>query len=262
MNGLPARHALRLLHAVPHRRARRSYTGEPIPHDDLAGLADFAERWRPWPGARCAVIAEAPPSLFMGVIGAYGGISGSPSALAFIGSGPAEAVGYSGEAMVLEATASGLQTCWVAGVFRPGVVEALVPVSAEERVFAVSALGRALPSPSRKERLLFGAGRDKKRRPLEEIAPGQDAWPGWARAAVAAAQVAPSAVNRQPWRFTLSGEGLLVSCATPELPRAPKRLDCGIAMLHAELGAFGEGVTGRWRLLESPDIAVFVPDGG
>ena len=191
MNGLPAQEALRLLQAVPRRRARRSYTGEPVPERDLAELAAFAKQWQPWPGARCAVIAEAPPALFMGVIGAYGGISASPSALAFIGSGPAEAVGYCGEAMVLEATARGLGTCWVAGVFRPGVVEALVPVSAEERVFAVSALGHAMASPSTRERLLFGAGRAKKRRPLEEIAHGQDGWPAWARSAVTAAQIAP-----------------------------------------------------------------------
>lgn len=262
MNGLDAAEALRLLEAISHRRARRSFTGLPISEDDLQALAQLAQAWRPWPGARCEVIREAPAALFMGVLGAYGGVSASPSALAFIGSGPAEAVGYTGQALVLAATARNLQTCWVAGVFSPTVVAGLVDVRGGERVFAVSALGHALQSPSAKERLLFGSGRHKKRRALDEIAPGHESWPAWAHAATAAAQLAPSAMNRQPWRFSLSDAGLLVSASVGEVPRAPKRLDCGIAMLHLELGAFGQGVTGSWRLLSSPDVALFVPDAG
>ncbi|MRR12981.1 nitroreductase, partial [bacterium] len=95
-----------------------------------------------------------------------------------------------------------------------------------------------------------------------ESAPGHEGWPAWAQSAAAAAQVAPSAMNRQPWRFSFSEAGLLVSTSAVEVPRAPKRLDCGIAMLHLELGAFGQGVTGSWRLLRSPDVALFVPDAG
>lgn len=262
MNGLPAAEALAMLEATEHRRARRSFTGAPLLASEMEALSMLAEAWRPWPGARFAVIAEAPPSLFMGVVGAFGGVSGSPSAMAFVGSGPAETVGYTGEGAVLAATAAGLQTCWVAGVFRPGVVEALVPLAEGERVFAVSALGHSPAVASAKERLVFGANRLKKRRPLEEIAPGHESWPAWARAAVEVARIAPSAMNRQPWRFALTDEGLLVSTYAAELPRAPRRLDCGIAMLHAELGAFGEGVTGAWRLLDAPGVGLFVPDDG
>lgn len=260
MNGLPDFQAQALLGAIPGRRSRRSYTGAPVEASDLEALTALAEGWTPWAGARTVVIPDAPRSLFMGIIGAYGGVSGSPSALAFVGSAPPEAIGYTGEAAVLAATARGLQTCWVAGVFSPAVVDALIPVSGGETVYAVSALGHATRVPSTKERLLFGAGRDKNRRTLEQIAAGCGDWPDWAKAAVSAARVAPSAMNRQPWRFTLSADGLALSHAPGELPRAPKRLDCGIAMLHAELGAFGAGVTGEWRLLEPPDVALFVPD--
>ncbi len=37
-----------------------------------------------------------------------------------------------------------------------------------------------------------------------------------------------------------------------------KRLDCGIAMLHIELGALSKGVKGRWELLKQPQVARFV----
>lgn len=36
-----------------------------------------------------------------------------------------------------------------------------------------------------------------------------------------------------------------------------KRLDCGIAMLHIEIGALSAGVKGRWELLQSPQVARF-----
>lgn len=35
----------------------------------------------------------------------------------------------------------------------------------------------------------------------------------------------------------------------------PKRLDCGITMLHLELGALAAGVTGTWEFLLPPRVA-------
>jgi len=39
--------------------------------------------------------------------------------------------------------------------------------------------------------------------------------------------------------------------------RYPKRLDCGIAMLHLELGAAAAGVSGRWVPPRPPEVARF-----
>ena len=44
-----------------------------------------------------------------------------------------------------------------------------------------------------------------------------------------------------------------------ETPKVTKRLDCGIAMLHAELGARATGAAGAWRDLEvALDVARYV----
>lgn len=197
--------------------------------------------------------------MFVGIAGAYGGISNAPSALVFVGTdgGRAEGVGYTGEGFVLEAAARGLDTCWVAGLFSAHQAAALAGLDTDERVFAVAALGHARGAATVKERLLFGAGRPKYRRPLAEIAPGHEAWPTWARAAVEAVRVAPSAMNRQPWRFALVDDRLVVRLAGIDTPRTSKHLDCGIAMLHAEVGAISAGVRGTWELLEGPDAARF-----
>jgi len=37
-----------------------------------------------------------------------------------------------------------------------------------------------------------------------------------------------------------------------------KRLDCGIAMLHLEIGVLYRGVWGKWEYLHSPDVARFM----
>lgn len=256
---IPADDARRWLAAVPVRRARRSFTGEPAAPADLDALEALASRWSPWPGARAVVVREAPQSMFVGVVGAYGGISHAPSALAFVGTSGvrAEAVGYTGEGLVLEATARGLDTCWVAGLFSAHQTAALARLDAGERVFAVAALGHACGAATVKERLLFGAGRPKHRRSLEQIAPGHEVWPAWARAAVETVRVAPSAMNRQPWRFSLAKDRLILRLAGVETPRTSRHLDGGIAMLHVEVGAMGAGVRGAWELLEGPEVAVF-----
>ena len=36
-----------------------------------------------------------------------------------------------------------------------------------------------------------------------------------------------------------------------------EQLDCGIAMLHIEIGAFYEGVKGNWVYLNDPEVARF-----
>ncbi|MDO8846983.1 MAG: nitroreductase family protein [Coriobacteriia bacterium] len=262
--GIPPGEASRWLEVVPVRHARRSYTGEPVASAELDALEDRAASWRPWPGARVVVIREAPAALFVGIVGAYGGISHAPSALAFVGGDGTrgEAVGYTGEGLVLEATARGLDSCWVAGLFSAHVTAGLAGLAPGERVHAVAALGHARGTATVKERLLFGAGRPKHRRSLDEIAPGHERWPAWARAAAEATRVAPSAMNRQPWRFSLADSALTLRFAGADTPRTSKRLDCGIAMLHAELGALGQGVAGTWELRDRPEVAVFRPEQG
>jgi hypothetical protein len=107
----------------------------------------------------------------------------------------------------------------------------------------------------------MGGARAKRRLQPERFAPAHEAWPEWARRALPAVQIAPSAMNRQPWRFALDGDGstLDLSYEGDVGIRVTKRLDCGIAMLHAELGAATHGAPGTWELLGSPDVARFTP---
>ena len=257
-------HAAQWRDAIRHRRSRRSFDGSPAPADALAALEALAEEARV-PHARAVVLPEAPQSIFAGVLGSYGGISGAHSALAFVGDGSHEAdawIGYVGEALVLEATHLGLGTCWVGGLFNGHVAARLAGASAGERVYAISPLGTPIDHVTLKERVLMGGAHAKRRSECEAIAPGCADWPAWAGAALPPVQVAPSAMNRQPWRFALDGDGstLDLSYEGDLGLRVTKRLDCGIAMLHAELGMAEAGVTGRWEVLgadAAPQVARF-----
>lgn len=246
------------LDAVRSRSSRRSFDSAPIEPAVLGKLEGFAHAHHPTRIARVLVVREVPDRVFTGIVGSYGRVTGSPSALVFVGCAGApgvdEAVGYTGEAVVLEAARLGLDTCWIAGTFKMARALELVRLEAGERVFAVSPLGRATERLSLPERTVYGhkTTGPKPRKPAEEIAPGLEGWPPWARAGVEAARLAPSAMNRQPWRFAYTGGRVQVAYdGLDSYRRVSKRLDCGIAMLHFEIAARHAGAAGHWEL--APD---------
>jgi len=239
--------------AISVRRSRRAFDGVSVAGDLLDALDEVCRSFRPFPEVRTVLLSDAPADIFTGLVaglvGSYGRVTGAPSALLFIGvPGPKtpERIGYTGEGAVLEATALGAGTCWVGGAFDRRRAAGLADLAEDERVFAVSPVGTPLAPPAATERLLFGAGKEKRRRPLDIIAPGREDWPRWAIAGVEAARVAPSALNRQPWRFSLVGGDVLLKHAGPDTPGSSKRLDCGIAMLHFEIAAHAAGSEGAW----------------
>jgi hypothetical protein len=87
---------------------------------------------------------------------------------------------------------------------------------------------------------------------------GEPQWPKWARTAVEAARLAPSATNRQPWNFNIEHDSITLSVNNTGMEfNVSKRLDCGIAMLHIELGALNCGIQGGWEFLKKPQVACF-----
>jgi nitroreductase len=257
--------------AIFVRRSRRSFDGAPLAAELLDALQAHCRAFRPFADARVNLLPVTADSLYVAtrrdagllptgaalfgrVTGAYGRVSGAPSALVVIAAEDSpnvqEHAGYAGEAAVLEATALGLDTCWVGGFFSPSTTAGLADLQPGERILAVSPVGRAAERHTRKERLLFQTGeKQKKRKELELIAPGllTQQWPAWALDGLRAAQRAPSAVNRQPWRFRLEGNDVLVAYDGEDSRFISKRLDCGIAMLHFELGALHAGAQGAWE---------------
>ncbi len=251
--------------AIEKRRSRRHFdASRPIESDKLSALDTVCKQFMPFPNARSCLVTESVKDVFKGIIGSYGKIKGAPAFIAFIGdmdsASVQEEVGYTGEGIILEATALGLNTCWVAGFFKPESVSSLVEIKSNERVLAVTPVGYARRFESLEEKLMTGFGRTHRRVPISRLFSSltQDSLPGWIRASIQAARLAPSAVNRQPWGFHMEDKSITVyvRIGGPEFS-VSKRLDCGIAMLHIEVAAMICGVRGDWQFLKAPQVARF-----
>ena len=252
--------------AIAVRRSRRRYGTRKIAKASLVALQTFCDEFSLAPGASVRLTQDS-GNLFKGVaegLGGYGRVEGAPWTAAFVAPEGAELeAGYVGEAFILEATRLGLDTCWVAGMFDRKTAADLVPLKKGESVLAVTPVGHALDRKQFVERMMSVAVRSAARRQVEQIAPGlvrEDspagaAWPAWAVTAVEAARLAPSGANKQPWRFRMQADALVLSGAEKTYWTAP--IDYGVAMLHVELGAMHEGVRGVWDRLAAPDVASF-----
>jgi nitroreductase len=248
--------------AISRRHSRRTYTSRVPEAGKLSRLDHVCREFRPFPEVRSELLRSSPEAVFKGILGNYGRVKGAPMYIAFIGRMDSprvqEAAGYTGEGVILEATALGLATCWVGGFFRRDSVRQHIEIQAGEKVLAVTPVGYAADRKDRSEKFLSGVVRSHRRKPLAVLIAGETS-PAHLEKAFSAARLAPSAQNRQPWRFRIEGNTVIVttdkSFSTSSVSR---RLDCGIAMLHFELGARAAGVIGRWEILSSPDVAKFI----
>jgi len=247
--------------AIFSRRSRRTFAAKPVENEKLDRLRTVCRDFLPFPGARAELVLSSPENVFKGLIGRYGRVNGAPHYIAFIGNMDSpqvqEATGYMGEGIILEATALGLGTCWVGGFFRDEAVRRDLTLSENERVLSITPVGYPVPREDFSERLLEGLAGSRRRKSFTDLVLEGRA-SGWTENALKAARLAPSARNRQPWRFRVQDSSIIVTeDGKPSLPGISKRLDCGIAMLHLELGARAAGVTGSWELLKPPDVARF-----
>lgn len=204
-------------------------------------------------------------------IGAYGVVSGARAWLVgAIANGPDACAdfGYVFEGLVLAATELGLGTCWLGGTFSRGAAASAIALAPDELLPAISPVGY----PADRRTLVdaafrLGAGSDGRKpwrelffdgepgRPLPASALGE--WAG----IFEAVRRAPSASNRQPWRFVMDAPGRvrLLFAENPTYNRALapvsiQQVDLGIAMRHLAEACAATGRSGAWaRLAEDAE---------
>ena len=251
--------------AIAKRRSYRTYDKSKAIEPEIFEALDKACReFRPFTDLRVIPVNKPVEDIFKFIAGSYGVIRGAPAFLAFIGDienpNVSEHVGYTAEGIVLEATALGLNTCWVGASFNAKKTGSLIDLGDKERIIGVSPLGYAAKNETITDKIMTGFGRTHKRLPVEQMVSGlsYEQAPGWIKNAIEAARLAPSAVNRQPWGFNIEEDGITVFIRSsgPDA-KIPFRLDCGIAMLHIEVAALNDGMKGKWEFLKSPQVARF-----
>lgn len=244
--------------AIFLRHSHRKYSGE-IPSDDLTSRIErVCGEFRPFPGARAVLIKNSGKDVFKGAISEFFyKVTETPYYIAFIGDMGEKNVqsitGYLGEGIILEATALGLNTCWVGGFYRKEKVLKQLDLQQNEQVLAITPIGFSKDAADR----VGKSSKQYRRKGIEKLVLSGDINSDeWIGNALEAARIAPSAGNRQPWRFSISDDSIIVSSSSKrEGFGVSRHLDCGIAMLHLELGVLVSGLKGHWEFLESPEVA-------
>ena len=211
-----------ILNAMNERHSVRRYKEIPVEKEKLDVLFSEVQKCNAEGDLHIQLVTDEPKA-FTGALASYGHFSGVSNYIALVGKKADdldERAGYYGERLVLLAQMLGLNTCWVALTFSKR--KARFTLDKGEKLVCVISLG-------------YGEyqGKPHKNRPLAEICPGYDASPGWFKAGVDAAMLAPTAINQQKFTFSLSGNTVTASSF-----KGPcSKVDLGIVKYHFEVGA-------------------------
>lgn len=230
--------------AAGQRFSVRKYTGGPTGEELLAlqAQADLISS----PDMR--IVIGQNEKAFAPVLFGTGRVKGASCFAAFLSKdGKSEAVGYLGEAFILECTAMGLGTCWL-GMYNKKAVASSIELLEGEALTCITPIGPTDESYAARPRKGLDALTGMTQEELQAL-------PEWQRYALECARMAPSATNKQPWAYHIDGENIHVRNTSANFGYGA--LDCGITMLHMELGAAHGGVAGDW--VYEGDDAIFVP---
>ena len=213
--------------AVRDRRSCRTFTGEPLESDIRRVLEQYFTRSAA-DGFSLGPLVEGVPEN----VGTYGVIR---KAACFI---PVEAepdnasalmrAAYAAEQAVLFLTARGYGSCWLGATFNFKQLEA----AQGRKTVAAIALGKPAAREHLLSRITGKLAGSSKRLPFDvlfAVSADSDY-----REALELVRLAPSSLNKQPWRAVETAEGLHFFCTGTNIMN---RLDMGIAFCHFLLAA-------------------------
>jgi len=179
-----------------------------------------------------------------------------------------EAVGYDFEKLVLYAASLGLGTCWLGGTFNRSAFAEAMEIKEGELFPILSPLGYPSGKKSLTEKLMRAGVKADTRLDWGEMFFEGDFSKSLAASgtdysyALEMLRLAPSAVNKQPWRVLVCGDKVHFykkSVAGSEISVIDmQRIDLGIAMCHFDLAMQERGTAGHFEK-EKPEIDI--PDG-
>lgn len=218
-----------VLDAIKARHSVRQYQDRPLRTDVLTPLQAEIDACSQESGLHIQLVSNEPKA-FGSFMAHYGKFSGVKNYVALVGKKDADLrqkCGYYGERIVLKAQQLGLNTCWVAMTYKK--VPSVIQVEAGEKLCLVIAIGYGETQ---------GVAHTAKSCEQVTEDPGVST-PDWFYRGIDAALLAPTAMNQQKFKFSLSGDQVSVK---PGLGFYAK-IDLGIVMYHFEMGAGKENFT-------------------
>lgn len=217
-----------IMEAIRQRHSVRQYTDKPLGEDVIRPLEEEIAACNKESGLHIQLVKNEPKA-FDSFMAHYGKFSGVTNYIAMIGKkGPdlEEACGYYGERLVLKAQQLGLNTCWVAMTYSK--IRSAFSVGEGEKLCIVISLGYGKTQ-----------GVPHKSKAIEKVAKTDGPAPDWFTSGVEAALLAPTAMNQQKFRFTLTDDKVSVRAGVGFYTK----IDLGIVRYHFEAGAGKEHFT-------------------
>ncbi len=209
---------MEILKLMQMRHSVRQYRDKPIEQEKRAVLDDLILRINADADLHIQIIYDE-PKCFNSFMAHYGKFVGVKNYVVLVGKKSPdldEKLGYYGEKLVLSAQAMGLNTCWVA--LTHGKTAATVLKG--EKQGCVIAIGYGVTQ-----------GTPHKSKPICSVCNCSDDMPTWFADGIAAALLAPTAVNQQKFFFELLPDGS-VNAKTKK--GFYTKTDLGIARYHFE----------------------------
>lgn len=262
---------LKIEEIIRKRYSVRTFNRRPVDAEIKNKIMEFADNIsNPFgPKVRFKWLESGAPE--NGKLGTYGIIRGTDL---YIGTAvpedehAMEALGYEMEELVLYMTGLGLGTCWLGGTFNRSAFEKAMQLKENELFTIVSPVGYAAEKKSLIEKIMrFGSKGDNRAcweelffsgdfsTPLTEEEAGEYGLP------LEMVRLAPSAVNRQPWRVLYKdGSFHFYEKHTKETEAVSEadmhRIDLGIGMCHFHKTADELGLKGCFGDCEPEGVEV------
>ena len=247
------------------RRSVRTFNGEPLRKEDAQKITAFAEAaenpyglpitWELLDAKKTGLSSPV-------IVGEDTYVAGKMRRVPHA----EEAFGYSFERIVLFAESVGVGTTWIAGTMDRSAFEKAVSLGDGEVMPCVSPLGYPADKMSLRESMMRKGVKADSRLPFSELffdgsfdRPLTAERAGQWQTALEAVRLAPSAVNKQPWRAVVCGDCVHFyetrSKVRVSVDWDIQRIDMGIALCHFALAAEECGIPVSFRL-DDPGLAV------
>ncbi|WP_319025582.1 MULTISPECIES: nitroreductase family protein [Clostridia] len=256
---------------VRKRRSIRTYNTEEISSEIVGKLNDYInEISGPFKENITFKILDSKERINGARLGTYGVIKGATKfivAKVKEGQYSLEELGYEMESLVLYATSMGLGTCWIGGTFKKGQFAKAMELREGEILPIVLPIGYAKEKRSLIDKTMRFISKCDKRKQWNEIFYLRDfscpltqycTLDGF-KDMFENVRLAPSAVNKQPWRIVKRGNEFYFYVNEEKEEKKEdsydiKRIDMGIAMCHFELTCKEQGIKGNFKVSD-PNIS-------
>ena len=250
---------MKILDVMRSRRSVRTFDGNALRPEDSRKITDFAEKtetpygipivWKLLDAKKDGLSSPV-------IVGTDAYIAGKMRKVPHA----EEAFGYMFEKIVLFAESLGIGTTWIAGTMDRGAFEKAVHLKDGEVMPCISPLGIPAKKMSLRETVMRKGVKADSRLPFDQLffretfdCPLTEDDAGELREALEMVRLAPSAVNKQPWRLVIDGHAVHFYEKPDKGYNSNgwdlQKIDLGIAMCH-----FAE-VTGAEPVIDDPGIA-------